>query len=200
MYNKYLEALNELNNTAISLNGNSELEKLSLSDKRWALDKRNKQFKTGDKIKRGEVYQFEFGKNNAPEISYEHRGLVIGVDSRLLHVLPIFSFNPRKSEHQNAHHATENHNPKSNFFLLKSSDFDFIRRDSVLKLNDLRTISVNRMQYKHDGRIDINSKAYAEIESLVIQKYFHQFFYEHMKLKGAYIELEQKLQEHIAQK
>lgn len=48
------------------------------------------------KLKKGEIYQFEFGKNYKPEMSYEHRGLVIGVKQKLLYVLPIFSYDPAK--------------------------------------------------------------------------------------------------------
>ena len=48
-------------------------------------------------VRKGEIYQFDFGKNYIPEISYEHRGMVIGVRKKLLHVLPIFSY---LSKHQ----------------------------------------------------------------------------------------------------
>ncbi len=71
---EYLKAQSKTNEIIV---GNSvipdELDRLSKSDFRWA-DNRNKAFQHRF-IKKGEIYQFEFGKNYIPEISYEHRGL-----------------------------------------------------------------------------------------------------------------------------
>ena len=61
--------------------GNGEIDRFSKADYRWA-DNKRKSFQTR-KIKKGEIYQFEFGKNFVPEMSYEHRGLVIGVNKKL---------------------------------------------------------------------------------------------------------------------
>lgn len=76
-------------------------------------------------------------------MSYEHRGLVIGVNKRLLYVLPIFSYDPKK--HSDVYHPQDNPKSKSDLYLLKSSDYSFIQHDSVLKLNDIRTMSINRI-------------------------------------------------------
>ena len=110
-------------------------------------------------------------------MSYEHRGLVIGSKQRLLYVLPIFSFIP--DNHIDVYHPVEH--PTSNLFLLKSSEFPFISHDSVLKLNDIRTVSVKRILYQHKGRIDTSSETYKKIESLVLQKYFPSFYYDYEK-------------------
>ena len=155
----------------------NELERFSKSDFRWA-DDRNKDFKFRV-IKKGEIYQFEFGKNYIPEMSYEHRGLVIGAKRKLLYVLPIFSFIPDK--HIDVYHPVEHPTSKSDLFLLKSSDFPFILHDSVLKLNDIRTVSVKRILYQHKGRIDTSSETYKKIESLALQKYFPSFYYDYEK-------------------
>ena len=86
---EYLKAQNKTNKIIV---GNSvtpdELDRFSKSDFRWA-DTRKKSFQHKS-VKKGEIYQFEFGKNFIPEMSYEHRGLVIGVKQKLLYVLPIF--------------------------------------------------------------------------------------------------------------
>jgi chromosome segregation ATPase len=71
-------------------------------------------------------------------------------------------------------------------FLLKNSDFSFISHDSVLKLNDIRTVSVNRILYQQHGVIPLSSDTYKKIEELVLQKYFPSFMYE-------YANMEQKL-------
>ena len=116
--------------------GSDEINRFAKSDYRWA-DNKRKDFQTR-KVRKGEIYQFEFGKNFIPEMSYEHRGLVIGVNKKLLYVLPIFSYNPQK--HQDVYHPIDNNKSKSDLYLLKSSDYLFIQHDSVLKLNDIRTL------------------------------------------------------------
>lgn len=63
-------------------------------------------------------------------------------------------------------------------FLLKTSEFSFISHDSVLKLNDLRTVSINRILYKQNGQIPSTSDTYKQIETLVLKKYFPSFQYD----------------------
>ena len=48
-------------------------------------------------------------------------------------------------------------------------------------MNELRSVSVNRILYQHDGRMDIGSEAYKKIEDLVLQKHFCQFHFEFCK-------------------
>lgn len=166
---EYLKAQNKTNEAI--LNGNiscKEIERFSKSDYRWITD-RKKHFQHR-KVKQGEIYQFEFGKNHIPEMSYEHRGLIIGISKKMLHVLPICSYNHHK--HRDVYHPVENPESKSDFFLLKNEEFSFISHDSVLKLNDLRTVSINRIIYKQDGQINPNSDTYKQIEKLVLKNTF----------------------------
>lgn len=86
---EYLKAQNKTNETVLrNTYSSDELGRFSKSDYRWA-DNRTKPFRH-KAVKKGEIYQFEFGKNFIPEMSYEHRGLVIGVKQKLLYVLPVF--------------------------------------------------------------------------------------------------------------
>lgn len=164
-----------LNNTITS----TELDRLAQSDQKWALEK-GRGF-LDRKPQKGDVYQFEFGKNYTPEISYEHRGLIIGVKSRLLYVLPVFTYKP--DEHKDIYHPDSR--PKGNLYLMKADSFAFIQHDSVLKLNDLRTVSVKRILYKQDhGHININADEYKLIERLVFEKYFPTFAKELNDLKA----------------
>lgn len=109
-------------------------------------------------------------------MSYEHRGLVIGVKQKLLYVLPIFSYDPHK--HPDIYHPIDHPDSKSDLFLLKVSEFSFITHDSVLKLNDIRTVSVNRILYQQSGRVPPSSDTYKQIETLVLQKYFPGFYHD----------------------
>lgn len=172
---EYIKNITKTNDLILSgALGNDELDRFSKSDYRWA-DYKKKSFQTR-KIKKGEIYQFEFGKNFVPEMSYEHRGLVIGVNKKLLYVLPIFSYDPQK--HTDVYHPVDNNTSKSDLFLLKKVDYSFIQHDSVMKLNDIRTVSINRILYhQKDGRIDIDSPEYKVIEELVLNKYFPSFLH-----------------------
>ena len=188
--NEYLISQNKTNETVISNNfNNDELKRFSKSDYRWA-ENRTKHFRHRV-VKKGEIYQFEFGKNYKPEMSYEHRGLVIGIKQKLLYVLPVFSYD--QSKHPDVYHPTDYPKSKSDLFLLKNSEFSFINHDSVLKLIDIRTVSVNRILYQHNGVIPTTSDTYKQIEQLVIHKYFPSFYhdYEQLQLKVAYLEKKQ---------
>ena len=172
---EYLKAQSKTNEIIVGNAVNSdELERLSKSDFRWA-DNRKKAFQYRA-VKKGEIYQFEFGKNYIPEMSYEHRGLIIGVKQKLLYVLPIFSYDPHK--HSDVYHPLDFPTSISDMFLLKSSEFSFISHDSVLKLNDIRTVSINRILYQQSGRIHPTSDTYKQIESLAFRKYFPSFFHD----------------------
>ena len=190
--NEYLKAQNKTNEIIIAKNFTSnEFDRFSTSDFRWA-DNRTKQFRHRQ-VKKGEIYQFEFGKNYKPEMSYEHRGLVIGVKKKLLYVLPIFSYDPAK--HPDVYHPTDNPASKSDMFLLKSSEFSFINHDSVLKLNDIRTVSINRILYQQNGTISPVSDTYKQIEQLVLQKYFPSFYYDYNHIQQKAVSLEEQLKE-----
>lgn len=193
--NKYLKAQNKTNEIIVTNNfTNNELDRFSVSDFRWA-DNRTKQFRHRQ-VKKGEIYQFEFGKNFKPEMSYEHRGLVIGIKQKLLYVLPIFSYDPAK--HPDVYHPTDNPASKSDMFLLKASDFSFISHDSVLKLNDIRTVSVNRILYQQNGLITPASDTYKQIEQLVLQKYFPSFYYDYKQLQQKTDSLKEQQKENDA--
>ena len=101
---EYLKAQSKTNEIIVGNSiGSDELDRFSKSNFRWA-DNRKKAFRQRP-VKKGEIYQFEFGKNYIPEMSYEHRGLIIGVRQKLLYVLPIFSYDPAK--HIDVYHPAD---------------------------------------------------------------------------------------------
>lgn len=194
---EYLKAQSRTNEAiAGDIFSSDELDRFSKSDFRWA-DRRGQSFRQRP-VRKGEIYQFEFGKNYIPEMSYEHRGLVIGVKQKLLYVLPIFSYNPDK--HQDVFHPVDYPNSKSDMFLLKSSEFSFISHDSVLKLNDIKTVSINRILYQQRGRIAPDSDTYKQIEKLTLQKYFPSFSYDYAQNIKTVEELNEQLNEAIEDK
>lgn len=177
---EYLKAQSETNRLILSgLSQEEEIERFSKADMRWAKNRKN--IYRG-KIRKGEVYQFEFGKNYALEMSYEHRGLVLGVRDKLLYVLPIYSYTPEK--HKDVYHPVLYPESKSDLFLLKEGEHAFLKHDSVLKLNDLRTVSNGRILYMHEGGyIDPHSEEFKNIERLALLKIFPEFSYKYERMK-----------------
>lgn len=172
----YLRAQNKMNDGIIKkVFSADEIERFSKSDFCWA-DNRCRRTLSKRNVTKGNIYQFDFGKNYIPEMSYEHRGLVVGVKKKLLYVLPIFSY--KSDKHTDVYHPVEFPNSKSDLYLLKNSKFPFIKHDSVLKLNALRTVSINRILYQQPGRIDPASETYKVIILLVLKKYFPDFYYD----------------------
>lgn len=184
---EYIKAQKEVNEAIISGKFTSdELQRFSKSDSRWIANK-GKGYRTG-KVRKGEIYQFEFGKNYVPEMSYEHRGLVIGVKDKLLYILPIYSYDPTK--HHDVYHPVDYPSSKADLYLLKNSEFSWINHDSVLKLNDIRTVSINRILYQHKGgRIAPTTDTYKCIERLVLKKYFAEFYFEFETAQKRIVEL-----------
>lgn len=180
-YIKSMTALNTLTLSTVSEKGTDEVNRYAESDIFWAANKGKSLLNRN--VKKGNIYQFEFGKNFIPEMSYEHRGLVIGTSGKLLYVLPICSYNEKNSNHKNAYHPIDNPASKSHFFLLKSCEHAFLTHDSVLKLNDIRTVSVARIKYKqNNGYIDPKSDTYKAIEKIVFTKYFFHYSFEYDRL------------------
>ena len=179
---KYIKSITALNDLTLQLrNANqNEIDRYAESDIFWSV---NKSKPSSRRVSKGNIYQFEFGKNYVPEMSYEHRGLVIGVSGKLLYVLPICSFNAKYPDHVNAYHPIENPGSKSNFFLLKSGEFPFLTHDSVLKLNDIRTVSFSRIKYRQEnGYIDPSGDTYKAIEKIVFSKYFFDYSFQYDRL------------------
>lgn len=176
----------------------NDIDRYTESDIYWAT-KRNLPF-INRTVRIGEIYQFEFGKNFIPEMSYEHRGLVIGVSKRLLYVLPISSFDPTKSAHTKAYNYKGNNSVKCKLYFLDKTSYPFLEHDSVLKLDDLRTVSIKRIKYKHKGKIDSSSDTYNEITKLVFGHCFPTYSYvydkimvENTELKNTIAKLENKI-------
>ena len=190
---KYIQSITALNNVTLNNQNSDEIDRYAESDLFWAAAKGKKLLNRT--IKKGSVYQFEFGKNYVPEMSYEHRGLVIGMSGKLLYVLPIYSYNASNPDHQTAFHPTDApQNVKSNLFLLKASEFTFLRRDSVLKLNDIRTVSFARIKYKQqNGYIDPAKDVYQAIERMTLEKYFYHFVYQFDKCMLDNAQLQQQI-------
>ena len=64
-----------------------------------------------------------------------------------------------------------------------------------MKLNDIRTVSINRILYQQNGMIPLVSDTYKQIEQLVLQKYFPSFYYDYNQLQQKTFSQEEQLKE-----
>ncbi len=155
-----------------------EAARIGKSDYCWADGKVKKYYSRT--ISKGDIYQFDFGKNLDPEMSYEHRGLVLGKVGQLVYVLPIYSYVTSKKN--NLYDSVSN--PKGTLYFLSAANHSFLKHDSVMKLNDIRTVSTKRILFhQNNGHIDINSDEYKEIELLTFSFYFPTLHYELMSYR-----------------
>lgn len=168
-----------------------EFARLGLSDLHWALARKNKL--RSRNVKKGDVFQFDFGKNSIPEMSYEHRGLVIGSTKNLLYVLPIFSY--KEALHKKDLYGDSTPKGKrGTLFFLSAAEHAFLTHDSVLKLDDMRSVSVKRILYKQpNGRMDIASESFKELEAQVFARYFPSFYFELLSLRKENSEIKAEL-------
>ena len=77
-------------------------------------------------------------------------------------------------------------------FLVLRDDLSVLpQKNTILKLNDIRTVSVNRILYQQKGdNISISSDTYKKIEELVLQKYFPSFMYDYRQMEEKMSDLE----------
>ena len=166
--NSYLSAINKINtliiNNTISI---KELRKISESIIGWARFKQHNASTMNPKI--GEIYMLDFGINYDKEMSYIHRGLVIGVKGQLIHVLPIFSYN---SDIHSGFLYNDGSNKTGNLYFLSPDDYPFIQHDSVVRMDIICTLSVARIKKKFSYRFDIHSDKYKTITQQVFINYF----------------------------
>lgn len=136
----------------------------------------------GTKFNAGDICRVELGANIEPEMSYQHMCVVLGKKGHLYYVVPITSKNPLNSFHTNAFHPTDNPSGKKNFILLKQTEYStFLSHDSVVKCEDLKSVSEKRMTSKIDN---IFAKPiYQEIRNAVMLMIFPSEQREHDRLK-----------------
>lgn len=150
-------------------------------------------------FKRGEVCNFNFGVNIAPEMSLDHMGIVISESHSFLYVLPICS---KTERHKNAYHPIDNnglHNKDcdKSFYLMKPQEFSFLKHDSVLNLLDLKSISKKRT-IKVITKLDINSDFFKYITEYSAKNIFtDNIFFRDLQLHKMNSELIKFLNEEL---
>lgn len=122
-----------------------EINKISFSLKNYSIAKRTG-FRYKTKIRKGDICRIDLGFNVEPEMSYQHMCIILGKHNHLYQVCPITTLNSTNKFHMNAFHPIHNKSGNKNFYLLKQTEFSsFLAHDSVLKCEDIRSISEKRI-------------------------------------------------------
>lgn len=129
----------------------------------------------------GDFYWIEYGNNIDPEMSYEHMGLIIKVNNRLLYTIPITTPKHSNTFHRNAYHAIDNPTGNSFFIKLKVSDFPFLAHDSLAKVSEIKPVSIKRLGRKL-YHLDISNPLINEIIQFAHRNVFDDFDFKINKL------------------
>lgn len=117
----------------------------------------------------GDVCWVEFGNNLAPEMSYLHMAVIMKRYDKTYYVLPITTYDVRNSLMVNAYHPIDNQTGNNSYFLMKSIEYPFLMHDSVLKLAELKPISIKRIKSRCGS---VSSNNFDIINNLVFCRLF----------------------------
>ena len=121
--------------------------------------------------KPGDIYKIEFGLAYEPEMGFEHRAVILGKSDKLYYVVPITTYNKNNPLYSNAYHPIENPNGNKKYYLIKQSEYPrFLDHDSIIKCNDIKTVSYKRFANKKLGYIE--SDDFEEILNTIYQNVF----------------------------
>lgn len=176
---EYKSLLIALSNFSKSIATNQSFDKKNINQIIAAINTWRKTCRNNPviKCKTGEVYRIEFGLAYKPELAFEHRGIIIGKKDNLYYVVPITTVNEKI--HNNPYHI-DNPTGDIRYFLLKAFECDFLDHDSVIKCNDIKTVSYLRIKQKV-GSIP-NPLLYA-IKRVTLKNVFPTIDYDYNVLK-----------------
>lgn len=117
----------------------------------------------------GDVCWVEFGNNLIPEMSYSHMAVVMKRFGKLYYVLPITTFDRSKPLMADAYHPVDNPTGKKEYYFMKGIKYSFLSHDSVIKLSDLKSISVKRIKTRCGS---IPSNDFDVLENIIFKKLF----------------------------
>lgn len=117
----------------------------------------------------GDVCWVEFGNNLMPEMSYSHMAVIMKRFGKLYYALPITTLDRSKPLMADAYHPVYNPAGKKEYFFMKGTDYSFLSHDSVIKLSDLKSISVKRIKTRCGS---MPSDDFNILENIIFKKFF----------------------------
>lgn len=147
--------------------------------------------------KAGDIYKVEFGLAYEPEMGFEHRAVILGKSNSLYYVVPITTYNVNNPLYSNVYHSIDNPNGDKKYYLIKQSEYpQFLDHDSIIKCNDIKTVSYKRFLGQKMGYI--KGKNFENLLTIVYQNIFPTIDYQTKQriqtLKSKIQELEEEKQ------
>lgn len=176
---EYKQLLIALSNFSKAIATNKNFDKKNINQIITSINSWRNSFKTPriSKYKVGDIHRIEFGLAYKPEMAFEHRAIIIGKKDSLYYVVPITSKNP--TIHKNPYHPIHNIDGDTKYFLLKASEYNFLDHDSVIKCNNIKTVSYLRVKTKV-GHIDPN--LLNAVKNITFKNTFPTIDYDYNKL------------------
>lgn len=189
---EYKNLLIALSNFSKSLATNVSYDKKNINQITASVNAWKKAYKNSPviKYKIGDVYKIEFGLAYKPELAFEHRGIIIGKKDNLYYVVPITTLNSKI--HINSYHPTDNRTGNRKYFLMKAYDNDFLDHDSVIKCNDIKTVSYLRINRKVGS---ISDELLQEITYITFKNIFPTIDYKYNNLMNENIKIKKEIAE-----
>ena len=108
-------------------------------------------------------------------------GLIVRAKGKYLYTLPITTLSINNPAHTSAYHPVLNPNGFREFALMPASEFPFLTHDSVIKLNDIKTVSTKRFKRKI-SHINPNNDFFKKITTMAFSQTYPNLFGEYINL------------------
>lgn len=145
------------------------------------------------RYKKWDVCWIQWGNNLEPEMGYKHMGIIFKVDNKQVYAFPITTFNTSNHQIANAYHPIDNPLGNRMYYKIKSSDYNFLCHDSVIKLTELKAMSVKRVISKC-GSIIAFTDIKNEITEYGLDYLFHEKYNEIKRINKENSLLKMKLE------
>lgn len=120
------------------------------------------------KIKNGSIYHINFGRTFHPELKDKHLGILYNIDTTNNMVLCLPMTSPKEK-----HFKTLEYFKNRDFRGLKYPHIYYIKEtDSIVLLEQARTISKARIESQYKSPIDNHKVVLSQVEQTKIQKLF----------------------------
>jgi len=175
-YTEYIASLDISDNKILD-----NLKRLSISEKFWVKATKQNNFPFSSNFQTGDIVSIDYGKNIIPEMSFIHMGLIVRAKGKYLYTLPITTLSINNPAHTSAYHPVLNPNGFREFALMPASEFPFLAHDSVIKLNDIKTVSTKRFKRKI-SHINPNNDFFKKITTMAFSQTYPNLFGEYINL------------------
>lgn len=153
-------------------------------------------YNLSSRYRKWDVCWVQWGNNLEPEMGYKHMGVIFKTDNKQVYAYPITTFNTSNAQIANAYHPIDNPSGNKMYYKIKSSEFSFLIHDSVIKLTELKFLSVKRIISKC-GSLNTFTNIKKDITEYSLDYLFHEKYNEIRRInkENSLLKLKLKLNE-----